>query len=100
MRSNLFIIAAALSVAAPALASEPSATGTAAAPSAAIAIHSGQTLRDAKMARVGTVDRVLADGSVQIIFGDKFTIIPASTLSVSGDALTTSLTRKEVAKLH
>ena len=60
----------------------------------------GATLRDAKSARLGTIDRVNSDGSVQIIFNSKFVTIPADKLVVADDSVTTSLTKAEVAKLR
>ncbi|AYJ85090.1 hypothetical protein D3Y57_03380 (plasmid) [Sphingomonas paeninsulae] len=61
----------------------------------------GATLRDANMTRLGTIDRINSDGSVQIIFNSKFVTIPASSLVVAPDAaVSTSLTKSEVAKLH
>lgn len=67
---------------------------------APVQIRQGQTLRDANGARVGTIDRVLPNGSVQIIYSSHFTTIPATTLTVDGGVVKTSLTRKDVAKLH
>jgi hypothetical protein len=60
----------------------------------------GATLRDANLTRLGTIDRVNSDGSVQIIFNAKFVTIPASKLIVAKDMVSTSLTKSEVAKLR
>lgn len=84
------ILAATLALAAPALAQGP-----------AKPISAGTTLRSSDMGRVGQIDRVNADGSVQIIFRTKFVTVPASTLSVTDKGeVTTSLTKREIAKLH
>jgi hypothetical protein len=60
----------------------------------------GATLRDVNMTRLGTIDRVNGDGSVQIIFNSKFVTIPATKLVVAQDAVSTSLTKSEVSKLR
>lgn len=91
MRSSIFF--AALIAATPLAASAQDATVPA-------QVRQGQTLRDANLARLGTIDRVLADGSVQIIYSSHFATIPASSLSVENGVVKTSLTRKEVAKLR
>lgn len=73
----------------------------ASAQTGATKIKTGSTLRTSDMGRLGQVDRVNADGSVQIIFRSKFVTIPASTLTVSeGGEVTTSLTKQEVAKIR
>lgn len=92
MRFILAFVAAAL-IAAP-LAAESVAT------SGAVAPKRGATLRDAKATRLGTIDRVNADGSVQIIFDSHFVTIPADKLVASTDGVATSLTKAEVSKLH
>jgi len=86
-------IAATMFVAAP-LAAESVAT------SGPVAPKRGATLRDAKATRLGTIDRVNADGSVQIIFNEHFVTIPADKLIVAKDGVATSLTKAEVSKLH
>ncbi|WP_242124249.1 hypothetical protein [Sphingobium sp. Sx8-8] len=70
-----------------------------AAPAAARVAKVGDVLRDSGAARLGAVTRVMADGSVQIIVGTRFVVVPASTLSVTDGKLTTSLSRHEVSKL-
>lgn len=86
-------IAAAVLIAAP-LAAESVAT------SGAVAPKRGATLRDAKAVRLGTIDRVNADGSVQIIFNAHFVTIPADKLVSAQDGIATSLTKAEVSKLR
>jgi hypothetical protein len=51
-------------------------------------------------ARLAPVYRVGPDGSAQIILEGKLVTIPATTLSMSGGKLTTSLTKSEVLALH
>lgn len=93
MRS-IVIAAALFAVSAPAFAED-------AAPAAEVVrATTGATLRDATGLRVGKVSRVLADGSVQIIYGQKFVVVPATTLSMVDDKLVTSLSKREVAKLR
>jgi hypothetical protein len=70
------------------------------APSGTIAPKRGATLRDAKSLRLGTIDRVNADGSVQVIFDSHFVTIPADKLVVAADGVATSLTKAEVSRLH
>ncbi|QKS00331.1 hypothetical protein F9288_12370 [Sphingomonas sp. CL5.1] len=90
-------LAAAVLTAGP-LSAAPEATGT--SPAATVALKRGATLRDAKSIRLGTIDRVNADGSVQIIFDSKFVTIPADKIVTSQDGASTSLTKAEVSKLH
>ncbi|AHE51897.1 hypothetical protein [Sphingomonas sanxanigenens] len=81
---RFFVVALALALsAAPALAEPPAAT-------------TGAMLRDANHVRLGRVDQVRPDGSVSLIVGSKFVVVPASTLSVVDGKLTTSLTKKEI----
>lgn len=77
----------------------PLATGASAAEAPAAKI--GSTMRDAGDLRLGRVDRVFEDGSVRIIFDGRFVTVPADKISVAenGD-VTTSLTKREVAKLR
>lgn len=87
-------IAAAMLVAAPAVAQDV-ATKVAAAPARA-----GQTLRDVNSVRLGTIDRVTADGSVKIIVESRFVTVPANTLSVVDGGVVTSLSKKDIRKLR
>jgi hypothetical protein len=50
--------------------------------------------------RLAPVYRVGPDGAAQIIIEGKMVSIPASTLSMAGGRLTTSLTKNEVLALH
>jgi hypothetical protein len=60
----------------------------------------GSMLVAANGARLAPVYRVGADGSAQIIIEGKMVTIPATTLSMAGGRLTTSLTKNEVLALH
>jgi hypothetical protein len=75
-----------------------SPSGGAAAP--AVSAVKGSMLISANGSRLAQVYRVGADGSAQIIIDGKLVTVPASTLSVSGGKLTTSLTKSEVLALH
>lgn len=68
--------------------------------SASADIQAGRILRDAGNVRLGKIDRVNPDGSVRIILDERFVTIPAETLSVQNGEVTTSLTKKEVARLR
>jgi hypothetical protein len=95
MRIILAIAAAAL-VASPVIAADTSATGST---SSVVVPKPGATLRDAKGLRLGPIDSVNADGSVQIIFDSKIVTIPANKLVAGTNGIATSLTRVEVYKL-
>ncbi|WP_448578656.1 hypothetical protein [Thermaurantiacus sp.] len=85
-----------------ALAFTPALAGPSLAQDAAamLELRPGQTVRDPANARLGKIDRVNADGSVRIIFEERFVIIPADKLVVHNGNVTTSLTRREVARLR
>ena len=89
------------SVLAAALATSSLAQTTSPAPAAPTeTAHVGETLRDANMARLGTISDVAADGSVQIIYDSQFVTVPGKTLTVSNGVVKTSLTKKDVSKLE
>jgi ribosomal protein L13 len=94
--TRLFALAAVLLLSTPAGAAD---TATTTASPASDAVKVGKTLRDAGNVRLGKIDRVYDDGSVRIIFGDRFVVIPADKLTVSGDEVTTSLTKREVSRI-
>jgi hypothetical protein len=81
----------------PAAAAEATAESPAAAPTVA---EKGKMLVAANGARLGPVYRVGAGGAAQIIIDGKMVTVPASTLSIVDDKLTTSLTKSEVLALH
>jgi hypothetical protein len=77
-------------------AEEPSSP---AAATAAVAAK-GKMLVGSDGGRLGSVYRVSADGSAQIIIDGKLVTVPASTLSMANGKLTTSLTKSEVLAPH
>jgi len=60
----------------------------------------GMTVVAANGFRIGTVYRVAADGSAEVIYDGKVVTIPVSTLSTTGGKLVTTLSRSEVSHLH
>lgn len=85
----LFALAAAIAIAAPVMAQTVAATP-----------KEGATIRDAANVRLGKIDRVYPDGSVQLIYRSKFVTIPADKVMMAQDGVMTSLTRQEVSKLN
>jgi hypothetical protein len=78
--------------------SSPSSSSEGAA--APVSTVKGSMLISANGSRLAQVYRVGPDGSAQIIIDGKLVTIPASSLSMSGGKLTTSLTKSEVLALH
>lgn len=95
MRTALFAALMVASVATPAIAREASVSQASSAE-----LREGITLRDANQSRLGKITRVYEDGSVQIILGSKFAVVPASTLVTSEAGVSTSLTKAEVRKMN
>jgi hypothetical protein len=93
----IFAIAAVALTTSPVLAAEMSTTASA---SSAVAAKRGAMLRDVKGMRLATIDRVNADGSVQIIFNSRLVTIPADKLVVASTGVATSLTKPEVDNLR
>lgn len=60
----------------------------------------GKMLIAANGTRLGSVYRVGADGSAQVIIDGKMVTVPASTLSEADGKLTTSLSKNEVLALR
>jgi len=89
LRLTTFVAVALLSTSIPAFAQAP-----------ADSIRVGKALRGANDARIGTIDSVLADGSVRVIVESRYVVIPASTLTVANGVATTSLSRKDVNKMR
>lgn len=92
MRSLFLAAALAAALCTPAIAQDDAAAPTIA--------RAGQTLRDAKMARIGAIDRVYPDGSVRLIVDGHFATVPAASISITDGVVKTSLTRKDVARLR
>jgi hypothetical protein len=59
----------------------------------------GAMLHSADGVRLGEVDRVETDGSVQLIFDGRIVTVPATTLSLQDGELTTSLKKTDVMNL-
>ncbi len=96
MRIFIAVVVAAL-VGSPALATAAQTTEVVA--TTPVAAKAGATLRDAKGMRLGPIDKVNADGSVQLIFDSKIVVIPAGTLVAGANGIATTLTRVEVYKM-
>jgi hypothetical protein len=60
----------------------------------------GKMLVSANGSRLGTIYRVGADGSAQVIVDGRMITIPAKTISSVSGTLTTSLSKSEVLALH
>ncbi len=65
----------------------------------ATAPKAGSVLLDGAGKRLGRIDRVMADGSLRLIVGEKFVTIPASTVSVKDGVATTTLSKREASRL-
>jgi hypothetical protein len=74
----------------------PSSPAAATAPAA---VSKGQMLVGADGGRLGSVSRISADGSPQIILDGKLITVPVATLSMANGKLTTSLTKSQVLAL-
>lgn len=82
-----------------------SETVAAPAATAAVMIKEGQMVRSSDGKRIGSIENLTKDSSgapvaANVIFDERFVAIPASTLTESGNALTTSLSYRDVVKLH
>jgi hypothetical protein len=90
---------AALAVPAAAFAADDSATvrSEAAAP---VQVSAGKMLYSGNGYRLASVYRVNNEGNPQVILDGKLVTIPASTLSDVSGKLTTSLTKKDLAKAN
>lgn len=69
-----------------------------------LAIPRNATIISSDGVALGKVDRVLTANDnvtgVQLILGSKMVVIPGNTLSVEGDSVKTTLTRKDVRALR
>jgi hypothetical protein len=75
------------------------AQGESTSPANVAVASKGKMLVAANGARLGSVYRVSADGSAQLIIDGKMVTIPAATLSTTDGKLTTSLSKNEVSQL-
>ncbi len=69
------------------------------AQTAASGAHSGQDVRTTSGIKVGLIDHVNADGSVRIIYEERFVTLPADSIKIEGGVVKTSLARKDINKL-
>ena len=76
------------------------ASASAIAQNTGTTVHSGNYIFDTNHVRIGTIDRVLKDGSVRVIVGTRFVTIPGATITVADNDVKTSLTRKEVSHIE
>jgi len=82
-----------------AFAEEASQTVRAAtADAASVEVNAGKMLYGANGNRVASIYRVDANGNPQLILDGKLVTVPASSLSVVGGKVTTSLTKRELLK--
>ncbi len=70
------------------------------AASADTGVRSGQILRDINAMRIGPIDKINPDGSVQVIFESRFVTIAANDYSVVQGNVISTLSRKEIGKLR
>jgi hypothetical protein len=96
MKSSILVIAC-IFAAGTAVAQDQAGTGAATTLTSAT---KGQMLVAANGARLGTVYRLTADGSPQVIIDGRMVTIPATTLSVSDGKLVTSLSKSAVTAIH
>lgn len=62
--------------------------------------HQGDMLRDANNVRLGAVDAVNKDGSINLIYESRYLTVPANTLSIANGKLVTSMTRAQLTATH
>ena len=60
----------------------------------------GKILLDAAGSRLGTIDRVEADGSADILLDGRVIKVPGATLTIAGGKVSTSLKKSEVIALR
>lgn len=86
-------LALALALATPAVAADTSGS------TQEISAKRGQSLYDVNGRKVGEVIRVLADGSVKVIYDQRAVTVSGTTLSTADGKLKTSLTWTDLRKL-
>ena len=64
---------------------------------AAAEINAGKMLYGPNGYRIASIYRVTQEGNPQVILSGRLVTVPASTLSVVDDKITTSLSKKEIA---
>jgi hypothetical protein len=71
----------------------------AAAPQTAEAPKPGKYLTQSDGRQIARIQRVLADGSVVVIVGEKYVTVPAATVSVKDGKASTTMTQREIARM-
>lgn len=71
----------------------------AAVPQTAEAPKPGKYLTQADGRQIARIQRVLADGSVVVIVGEKYVTVPAATVSVKDGKASTTMTQREIARM-
>ena len=69
-------------------------------PTAAGVARSGQTVVDANDARLGTVDRVNSDGSVQMIYAAHFVKLTADKFALVDGKVKVTMTKRDLAHMR
>jgi hypothetical protein len=83
---------------APAAYAETSQSVRAAGESAGVSVDTGKMLYSSTGHRIASVYRVTSDGNPQVILDGRLVTVPASTLSEVDGKLTTSLSKKDLAR--
>lgn len=71
-------------------------TATPAQAQAAATVEVGRAVYSADGKKLGAVYKVTKDGAPQVIVSGKLVTVPAASVSMSGDRIVTSLTRKDI----
>lgn len=79
-------------------ASETSQSVQAATEGAGVEVNAGKMLYSSTGHRIASVYRVNTDGNPQVILDGRLITVPSSTLSEVNGKLTTSLTKREIAR--
>ncbi len=99
MKKFAVLAALATVVLAPAaVAAESSQSVRAATEGASVNVDAGKMLYSAAGTRIASVYRVTADGNPQVILDGRLITVPASTLSEVEGKLTTSLSKRDLAR--
>src|SRR5262245_48079017 len=80
----------------PALAGEKTEAVQATASEGAVQVEKGKTIFSSTGKRLGQVYRVTPEGNPQVVLNSRLVTVPASTLSVAGGKISTSLTMREL----
>jgi hypothetical protein len=89
---------AAVTLAPAAYAGETSQSVRAAGESSGVAVDTGKMLYSSTGNRIASVYRVTSDGNPQVILDGRLVTVPASTLSEVDGKLTTSLSKRDLAR--